>query len=100
MARGRPLRVRLEAARPTIDVNGIEKIRSSLQPGDRVVCTDELACLMLVGRIDAWLALDDYVRERFVIRRVMANSLACTPASRLYSARLNCSTRHNAAIAR
>jgi hypothetical protein len=65
----RPLRARLEAARPTIDISGIEKIRSSLQPGDRVACTDELACLMLVGRIDAWLALDDYVRERFVIRK-------------------------------
>jgi len=64
-----PLRARLEAARPTIDIDGIEKIRSSLQPGDRVACTDELACLMLVGRIDAWLALDDYVRERFVIRK-------------------------------
>jgi hypothetical protein len=24
---------------------------------------------MLVGRIDAWLALDDYIRERFVIRK-------------------------------
>jgi hypothetical protein len=63
-----PLRARLETARPTIDVNGIEKIRSSLQPGDRVACTDELACLILVDRIDAWLALDDYIRERFVIR--------------------------------
>jgi hypothetical protein len=65
----RPLRARLEAARPTIDISGIEKIRSSLQPGDRVACTDELACLVLVDRIDAWLALDDYVRERFVIRK-------------------------------
>ena len=64
-----PLRARLETARPTIEVNGIEEIRSSLRPGDRVACTDELACLMLVGRIDAWLALDDYVRERFVIRK-------------------------------
>ena len=60
---------RLEAARPTIHVPGIEEIRDSLQPTDRVVCTDELGCLMLVGRIDRWLALDDYVRERFVIRR-------------------------------
>jgi hypothetical protein len=34
-----------------------------------VVCTDELGCLMLVGRIDRWLALDDYVRERFLVRR-------------------------------
>jgi hypothetical protein len=64
-----PPSARLEAARPTIDIDGIEKIRSSLQTGDRVVCTDELACLMLVGRIDAWLALDDYIRERFVIRK-------------------------------
>ena len=24
---------------------------------------------MLVNRIDAWLALDDYVRERFLVRR-------------------------------
>jgi len=64
-----PLSERLEAARPTIDIIGIETIRSGLQPGDRVACTDELACLLLVGRIDAWLALDDYVRERFVIRK-------------------------------
>ena len=62
------LRARLEAARPTIHVPGIEDIRDSLQPNDRVVCTDELGCLMLVGRIDRWLALDDYVRERFLVR--------------------------------
>ena len=60
---------RLEAARPTIDVAGIDEIRATLQPNDRVVCTDELGCLMLVGRIDRWLALDDYVRERFLVRR-------------------------------
>ena len=63
------LRARLEAARPTIHVAGIEGLRDSLQPNDRVVCTDELGCLMLVGRIDRWLALDDYVRERFLVRR-------------------------------
>jgi hypothetical protein len=60
---------RLDAARPTIYVDGIDEIRQSLQPTDRVVCTDELGCLMLVGRIDRWLALDDYVRERFLVRR-------------------------------
>ena len=60
---------RLEAARPTIHVDGIDEIRQSLQPNDRVVCTDELGCLMLVGRIDRWLALDDYVRERFLVKR-------------------------------
>ncbi len=60
---------RLDAARPTIHVADIAEIRDSLQPSDRVVCTDELGCLMLVGRIDRWLALDDYVRERFLVRR-------------------------------
>lgn len=69
---------RLEAARPTIRIDGIDEIRSSLQPNDRIVCTDELGCLMLVGRIDRWLALDDYVRERFVVRRSVRPS---TPAS-------------------
>jgi hypothetical protein len=34
-----------------------------------VACTDELACLLLAGRVDRWLALDDFVRERFVVRR-------------------------------
>jgi hypothetical protein len=63
------LLARLEAARPTIHIEGIDEIRDSLQPNDRVVCTDELGCLMLVGRIDRWLALDDYVRERFLVRR-------------------------------
>lgn len=59
----------LSAARPTIEVPGIEAIRLGLRPTDRVACTDELACLMLVGRVDVWLALDDYVRERFIVRQ-------------------------------
>ena len=63
------IRDRLEAARPTIHIEGIDDIRASLQPNDRVVCTDELGCMMLVGRIDRWLALDDYVRQRFLVRR-------------------------------
>lgn len=58
-----------EDARPTILVEGIGEIRDGLGPNDRVVCTDELGCLMLVGRIDRWLALDDYLRERFLVRR-------------------------------
>jgi hypothetical protein len=66
--RGSPLAA-LDAARPTIVGDGIAEIRDRLQPTDRVVCTDELGCLMLVGRIDRWLALDDYVRERFLVRR-------------------------------
>ena len=60
---------RLAAARPTISAPGIDEIRNGLQPTDRIACTDELGCLMLVNRIDAWLALDDYVRERFLVRR-------------------------------
>lgn len=60
---------KLEAARPTIHAPEIAEIRDTLQPTDRVVCTDELGCLMLIGRIDRWLALDDFVRERFLVRR-------------------------------
>jgi hypothetical protein len=59
---------RLEAARPTIDIAGMDEVRAGLQPADRVACTDELACLLLVGRIDRWLALDDFVRERFLVK--------------------------------
>ncbi|HUQ87351.1 MAG TPA: glycosyltransferase family 39 protein [Vicinamibacterales bacterium] len=66
---GRSPVARLEAARPTILAEGIGDIKAGLQPSDRVACTDELGCLMLVGRIDRWLALDDYVRERFLVRR-------------------------------
>jgi hypothetical protein len=60
---------RLAAARPTINAPGIDEIRKQLQATDRIACTDELGCLMLVNRIDVWLALDDYVRERFLVRR-------------------------------
>jgi hypothetical protein len=60
---------RLAAARPTIDIEGIGAIRDALRSTDVVACTDELACLLIVGRVDAWLALDDYVRERFVVMR-------------------------------
>jgi hypothetical protein len=60
---------RLSAARPTIEVPGIDVIRNGLQPADRVACTDELACLLLVGRVDTWLALDDFVRERFLVKK-------------------------------
>ena len=60
---------RLDAARPTIAATAIDDIRAGLQPADRIACTDELGCLMLVGRIDRWLALDDYVRERFIVQR-------------------------------
>jgi hypothetical protein len=65
---------RLAAARPTIEVPGIDGVRASLGAGDRVVCTNELACLLLIGRVDTWLALDDYVRERFVVTRATARA--------------------------
>jgi len=79
------LRARLEAARPTIHIPGIEEIRDSLQPGDRVICTDELGCLMLVSRIDRWLALDDYVRERFLVRPSSPNASAGQAAVGVYT---------------
>ena len=60
---------RLAAARPTIDIAGIDEVREVIQPADRIACTDELACLLLVGRIDRWLALDDFVRERFLVKK-------------------------------
>ncbi|MEZ5285938.1 MAG: hypothetical protein R2712_14245 [Vicinamibacterales bacterium] len=59
----------LAHARPTIDPPGLADVRRSLRPTDRIACTDELACLELIGRVDAWLALDDYVRDRFVVVR-------------------------------
>lgn len=63
------IRDRLEAARPTITIPGIDDVRAGLLPADRVACTDELACLLLVGRIDRWLALDDFIRDRFLVTR-------------------------------
>lgn len=66
---GGSLAATLAAARPTIHADRLAEIRDTLTPADRVVCTDELGCLMLIGRIDRWLALDDYVRERFLVRR-------------------------------
>ncbi|MDP2391557.1 MAG: hypothetical protein Q8N52_14620, partial [Acidobacteriota bacterium] len=60
---------RFEAARPTINIPGMDEVRAGLLPADRVACTDELACLMLVGRVDRWLALDDFVRDRFLVTR-------------------------------
>ncbi len=59
---------RLEAARPTLNIDGMDEVRAGIQPADRVACTDELACLLLVGRIDRWLALDEFVRERFLVK--------------------------------
>jgi hypothetical protein len=65
---GSPM-AKLEAARPTIRVDDLAEVRASLAATDRIACTDELGCLMAVGRIDRWLALHDYVRERFVVTK-------------------------------
>ena len=54
------------AARPTLDV---EAIGQDVLATDIVACTDELACLLATGRVDAWLVLDEFFRERFVVMR-------------------------------
>ena len=59
----------LMAARPTIDMPGRAQIDRLVRDAEIVACTDELACLFLVGRVDRWLALDDFLRERFVIAK-------------------------------
>ncbi len=60
---------RWEDARPTLDVRpaGVDVLATDL-----VACTDELACLLAVGRADAWLVLDEFFRERFVVMRAGA----------------------------
>lgn len=57
---------RAAAARPTLHV---ESLASHVLPDDLVVSHDELACMLAAGRIDAWLALDGFFRERFIVRR-------------------------------
>ncbi|MGD9901880.1 MAG: hypothetical protein AB7U83_00315 [Vicinamibacterales bacterium] len=57
---------RAAAARPTLQ---LEDLRAGLQPDDLVVGHDELATVSVAGRIDAWLALDPFYRERFVVMR-------------------------------
>lgn len=57
---------RAEASRPTLDPSGIAH---DIQPGDLVAAHDELAGLLAAGRLDAWLVLDPFFRERFVVMR-------------------------------
>jgi hypothetical protein len=57
---------RAEAARPTLV---LEPLRSEIQAGDLVAGGDELATVAAAGRIDAWLALDEFFRQRFVVMR-------------------------------
>jgi hypothetical protein len=56
-------------ARPSIAVPDPGALKRAVAETQLVACTDELACLLFVGRVDRWLALDDYLRERFVIRQ-------------------------------
>ncbi len=53
-------------SRPTLDP---AVIAHEIQPDDLVVAHDELAGLMAAGRLDAWLVLDPFFRERFVVMR-------------------------------
>ncbi|MEW6323099.1 MAG: hypothetical protein AB1635_18675 [Acidobacteriota bacterium] len=57
---------RLAEARPTLVP---EAVRDAVRHDDLVACTDELGCLLAAGRIDAWLVLDDFFRERFIVMR-------------------------------
>jgi len=57
---------RAEAARPTVT---LEMLSAHLEPDDLVAGHDELATLTAAGRIDAWLVLDPFYRERFVVMR-------------------------------
>ncbi len=60
---------RLDAARPTIAAPEGVALRDLAARAERVACTDELACLLLAGRVDRWLALDDFLRARFIVSR-------------------------------
>ncbi len=61
-----PRTVRAEVARPTLV---LDPLRAELLPDDLVAGGDELATLAVAGRVDAWLALDAFFRERFVVMR-------------------------------
>jgi hypothetical protein len=84
-------RTRLDAVRPTITVPDEARLRRLASQAERVACTDELACLTLVGRVDAWLALDPFLLERFVVIRngreegVYAGSPVATRLSDLFT---------------
>ncbi len=71
---------RWEDARPTLDVSMAD---GDVLATDLVACTDELACLLAVGRADAWLVLDEFFRERFVVMRagVPTGTYAGAPAA-------------------
>lgn len=55
-----------EGARPTLVTAAAAPL---IEPTDLVVGPDELACLLVANRIDAWLVLDEFFRERFIVMR-------------------------------
>ncbi|MEZ5291418.1 MAG: glycosyltransferase family 39 protein [Vicinamibacterales bacterium] len=57
---------RAAAARPTFDPAAVAGV---IGPGDLVASDDELGGVLVAGRLDAWLVLDDFFRERFVVMR-------------------------------
>jgi hypothetical protein len=57
---------RAGAARPTIDPAAVA---GDIAPDDIVAAPDELTGVLAAGRLDAWLALDEFFRERFVVVR-------------------------------
>lgn len=57
---------RAGAARPTLDPAAAA---AEIRADDLVAAPDELAALLAAGRIDAWLVLDEFFRERFVVMR-------------------------------
>ncbi len=69
---------RAEASRPTLV---LEPLRLEIEPRDLIAGGDELATLAAAGRIDAWLALDGFFRERFVVMRAGRATGAYTGAA-------------------
>lgn len=57
---------RWRLARPTLVTAAAA---SELQSDDLVVSHDELGAVIVAGRLDAWLVLDPFFEERFVVRR-------------------------------
>jgi hypothetical protein len=60
---------RLEAVRPTVEAPAGTDLAGLAAQAEHVACSDELACLLLAGRVDTWLALDPFLRQRFIVSR-------------------------------
>lgn len=65
---GRDLRQRFD--RPMLvamRAPSLEGVRMALGRDDLLICSDELACLYWLGRVDYWLAVAPFDRERYAI---------------------------------